>query len=71
MTDYVHPGYVISRNDGDRHYVGFLPLCRLYGLNPHKAICVTPETVKGYPEQKDDRHFFPRYDGNYKKVDQE
>jgi hypothetical protein len=36
--DVVHPGWVVSETDGDRHFVGYVQLCRLYGLNPRTAV---------------------------------
>jgi hypothetical protein len=66
VTDYVHPGYVYSRNDGDRHYIGFVQLCRLYGLNPYRCVNAgQPENMLGRRPQEGDRHFYPRKDGNY------
>jgi hypothetical protein len=31
----VHPAFVISATDGDRHFIGFAPLARLHNLNPN------------------------------------
>lgn len=46
----VHPGYVYSPSDGDRHWIGFKDICRICGINPMKAHCWDtrrPETFEG------------------------
>lgn len=30
----IHPGFVVSANDGDRHYISYPKLIELYGVNP-------------------------------------
>jgi hypothetical protein len=60
----VYPGFIISRQDGDKHYIGFLQLCRLYRIDPHTAIDVRTQVVSILP-QPDDKHYHPRYDGKY------
>jgi len=37
-THIVYPGYVISVNDGGRHYLGFGRLCELAGIRQDQAI---------------------------------
>lgn len=56
----VYPGYVVSRNDGDRHYVSFERLVQLYGVDPKLCIRAShgPANPKLIPLQ-------PRYDGQY------
>jgi hypothetical protein len=54
----VLPGYVTSANDGQRHWIGYDRLVRLYGVDP--AEC-TSTRVDG--EQLIE--LSPRYDGNY------
>jgi hypothetical protein len=63
MKDFVHPGSIRSKNDGDTHFISFNDLVRLYKLDP--ANCINANTWKSpiYPEGA--RHFFPNYDGNY------
>jgi len=34
----VHPGYVRSKNDGDKHWIGFHEICRLYRVNPRECV---------------------------------
>lgn len=68
MTDYVHPGWVRSSTDGDRHWIGGARLIELYGLNPATTVVVDrEERMQGYRPQPWDRHFFPRFDGDYQK----
>lgn len=57
----IYPGYVISRADGDRHWVGYGQLVRLYRLNP--AECVPLRQHEVYPENV--IHLGPRHDGHY------
>lgn len=68
MTLYVlHPGYVNSKNDGDRHYVGVMRLVSLYGLWRHDWI----ESQPGLRLDEEARkvvHLYPRNDGNYQHV---
>lgn len=64
MTDYVHPGWVVSRNDGDVHRITGGALIRLYRLNPATTVIVTESTLLGRADPSD-RHFYPRTDGDY------
>lgn len=63
------PGYVISLNDGDRHYVGFERLCDLYGVKSRDAIRFDPvihnrkEFLSRYPNAQ---WLFPDPSGEYK-----
>lgn len=61
----VVPAYVHSKNDMDRHYIAFLDLCMLYGVNP--AECIDCSRVLGgaEPERFNLPILRPRYDGNY------
>ena len=67
------PGYVISRSDGQRHYVSADALRRLYGVQPSE--CVT--YPQGNDSEADIRRriwidppgaicLMPRYDGDYR-----
>ena len=62
----VHPEFVISKNDGDRHYISFNTLCKLYGVHPHE--CYHAEKIGYIPESELEGlpHLYPRYGGNYK-----
>lgn len=44
----VQPGMVISRNDGDRHYVGTSELVRLYGLRAGEYVVADEWTGAPY-----------------------
>lgn len=66
----VWPGYVRSASDGDRHYVGFLSLCRLYGVNPAECINVDGlRNVLGYSREFLDSlpQLRVRTDGDYRR----
>lgn len=63
----VHPGYVMSKYDGQRHYVGFYELCRLYGVDPFLAVKWDfryPQTYLGR-KRSDYIHLYPRERGDY------
>ena len=66
------PGYVRSRNDGQRHYVGPMDLARLYGVRIEQ--CEIYEPAQWWPESyyrmAEERirgliKLAPRWDGNY------
>ncbi len=64
----LHPGYVTSRNDGQRHYVGIAQLAKLYGLDiraPNVAIAYGLRSLDDLP---DDVHLYPRYNGDYRLI---
>lgn len=67
IVNVVHSGSVISKNDGDKHYIGFVKLCQLFGLNPGTAIDAKNPASLGL--RNDDtteiRHYSPSYSGNY------
>lgn len=64
----IHPGYIISEADGDRRYVGFHDLVRLYGFR--KSACIffptEPARQMALGHKPTDIHLFPREDGDYK-----
>lgn len=33
----IHPGVVVSENDGDQHYIGYGRLIELYGVDPKEC----------------------------------
>lgn len=62
---FVHPGKVISRNDGDIHYITFNQLCKLYGLNPND--CINADYSRGYVPSSSDKHYYPDPTGRYER----
>jgi len=62
MVRYIlHPGKVISRTDGDWHFIGFGELVRLYRLDQQK--CIDGTTLIN--TRSDDVHLYPMESGNY------
>lgn len=63
MRKYVvHPGYVISKNDGQKHYVGFLQLVNLYKVNKDECI----DASNFYDHSGDFIHLWPSSSGRYR-----
>jgi hypothetical protein len=60
----VHPGWVRSINDGDRHFISFTQLCRLSGIDPHKAVRWDEQGMRGR-DPKDYHHVYPWDCGAY------
>lgn len=63
----LHPGWVSSRYDGDRHYITAARLADLYGLKMQQC-AVAPDSEKGWQgwvEPENAIHLRPRNDGNY------
>jgi len=58
----LHPGYVYSKNDGDRHFIGGPRLAQLYGVDIRD--CVFGD-VPQYSELPGDIHLRPSRCGNY------
>lgn len=59
-------GYIISKNDGDKHYVSAPTLCRLYGVNTMECVLadeLRPDSMLDLPENL--IILRPRYDGIY------
>lgn len=59
----IWPGPVISRTDGDRHFVGFGALVELYRIPPNAH--VVDGTQRGFVPRADDINCVPRFDGDY------
>jgi hypothetical protein len=55
----LHPGFITSRTDGDRHYIGDAQLARLYGVPMSE--CIKHGVLPGF--NGIDLH--PQYDGDY------
>ena len=64
----VRPGYVMSKYDGDRHYISASQLIHLHGVQISECIIVRgPEDhYKLMGINRDLISLFPRADGNYK-----
>lgn len=64
---FIHPGWITSRNDGDRHFIDFPHLCELYRVDPGDPNTINAQygLKAGFKEEPGDRHFYPRYDGKY------
>jgi hypothetical protein len=69
MINYmIHPGWIVSRNDNDQHFVGFATLCRLYCVDPQYCLNAdNPHHILGLPTEVLARyvHLYPSPDGNY------
>lgn len=62
----IHPGYIYSRADGDRHFITGKELIRLYGVNPRECIIVDyDEIVEMRGNNEMFIHLYPRSSGNY------
>ena len=65
----VYSGGVVSRNDGDVHYITAEQIMQLHHVNPQDCIIVRTKEdrlrLKGIDTSKMIR-LFPRNDGNYK-----
>jgi hypothetical protein len=61
----VCPGTVRSLNDGDIHHIGFMDLCRLYGVSPDESVNI--ENVRAPQRGQYDGliKLFPRESGDY------
>ncbi len=69
-TVVVHPGKVTSRRDGDVHIVTFTRLCRLYGVDPRRALNAAHPAHAALARYRRDLgedviDLFPREDGGY------
>lgn len=62
MRFVLFPGFVVSKADGDQHYIGETALRHLYRIPPDAA-CVT--YYDGMLMRDDDIECRPRYDGQY------
>ena len=66
----VVPGMVISKSDGNAHYVTSADLIRLYRVRPYQCVVFYPMRPGQTPEEialRDGlRILRPQYDGDYK-----
>lgn len=63
MRYVLHPGYVISKHDRQKHFISCTRLAKLYGVNIRQCIHIDKT---GHREQEGDVHLWPDYHGNYK-----
>lgn len=64
----LHPGYIYSQNDGDRHYISARQLAELYRLPRRSWIDGSSDSVRGL-DLNDFVHLYPRVDGNYEYIE--
>ena len=61
MKKYIlHPGYIYSIFDGDKHYVSAFQLCLLYGVTWSKCVVASPYNGDGNLIP-----LYPKSNGNY------
>jgi len=58
----IHSDYIISRTDGDKHFISEQRLVQLYGLRPIECVGTVGNSYKGFKDLVD---LYPRYDGDY------
>jgi hypothetical protein len=63
MRYVIHPGYVVSKNDGDVHYISYDTLIKLYKVNPDQC---TSRYRRDFFDKQGDIHLWPDYTGKYK-----
>jgi hypothetical protein len=61
----LHPGYVTSATDGDRHYIDAPRLAALYGVSMAECITVTGKELKPNKDVEQLKQLYPRFDGKY------
>ena len=63
----VYPGWVISKNDCDTHYISAKDLINLYNVNPKDCIIIYNDTKVLGLNTSSFTKLRPRADGKYKK----
>jgi len=61
----LHPGRIVSKNDGQIHMITFTQLCELYRLSPGEAYNADDEAHMRGLNPGCHKHLWPRHDGNY------
>lgn len=63
----LHPGRVISKADGQEHYIQADQLARLYGvpLRECEIVAQSDALYQAHAERKDVIHLYPRFNGDY------
>lgn len=62
----LHPGWIESQTDRDRHYVSVIALVNLYKLEPDEYIVWNDKNSLGC-KYSDYIHLTPRHDGKYER----
>jgi len=67
MKKYIlHPGFIYSNVDGDKHYISAFQLCLLYSVKWSECVVYVSDNKEG---MEDLISLYPRSDGNYKLKD--
>lgn len=61
----VFPGTIISKNDGDKHYISARSIMHLYMVRPEDCIVVDSDLKLRGLDQSDFIHLEPNYIGDY------
>lgn len=66
----LHPGFVYSVFDGDKHYIGVNQLIELYGVDPKHCVVAPEDGRSGWSKEqlKQFIHLRPRMDGKYQRL---
>jgi hypothetical protein len=59
------PGWVTSKNDGQKHYIDGPQLARLYGLSLRDCVILDGRRSRIIREYEELTRLAPRFDGNY------
>lgn len=66
MKKYMlHPGWVISITDGDRHYISAQQLCSLYEVSLSECVIYKGDIGYSMTDWKKFIHLRPRSNGKY------
>jgi hypothetical protein len=60
------PGWITSRNDGDRHYISAAKLARYYGVNLRDCLIELPGKSRRFQVHEKMVFLNPRLDGDYR-----
>lgn len=61
------PGFIISRYDKQKHYIGAEHLARLYGVNYHQCVIIDRQRPETYLGRNLSKYIMlrPHYNSNY------